>query len=168
MSSPSTGKLCEEGCLQDFHKSSWEGRCYLGGTCCPPRLYFLLKMKQFALKLCSSISGGDFAQLALVPSSADSTLLTLGKRGERGCGAIKPWERGREVMTPRGSRVSLAPTKCSMAEASCLAPPSDQIQLMIREQLNGWDHPTESFVQSNVWRPWRGWSFTSEMMSKCH
>lgn len=121
-------KLHEEGCVcRDFHKSCWEGRCYLGGTWCPPHLYFLLEMKQFALKLCSTVSGKDLAQLALVPSWADSTLLTLGKKGE-GLWCCKTLGKGERDDDTEAQRVSLAPTKSSMIGASCLALPPDQIQ----------------------------------------
>lgn len=164
------GKLCEEGNVcRDFHKSFWEGRCYLGGTCCLPHLYFLLEMKQYALKLCSSVSSQDFAQLALLPSWAESTLLTLGKR-EDGLWCYRTLGKGERGDDTEGQPSLPCTHKMQHSRDKLSCTPPDQIQLMIRELGTH-----ETILQKLLARlkfeeegGWRGWSFTSEGMSKCH
>lgn len=146
------GKLCEEGNVcRDFHKSFWEGRCYLGGTCCLPHLYFLLEMKQYALKLCSSVSSQDFVQLALLPSWAESTLLTLGKR-EEGLWCYKTLGK-RERGDDTEGQPSLPCThkmQHSRGKLSCTPPRSNSVDDL--RAGNTWDHPTETAGQTKVWR----------------
>lgn len=149
------GKALRRGlCLQGFSQILLRREVLPGRN----MLYVLLEMKQFALKLCPSVSGQDFAQLALVPSWADCT---LGKRGE-GLWCYKTLGKGERGEDNKGHPCNHK-MQHDRGKLSCIAP--NQIQLMINRAGNSWDHPTQIFVQTKVWR---GWSFTSEEMSKCH
>lgn len=54
-------------------------------------------------------------------------------KGERGCDALKPWEKGRGVTTLRGKGVSITPPRLSMAGVGYLTSTRNQIRLMLRE-----------------------------------
>lgn len=122
-------------------------------------------MKQSALRLCSSLSGQDFAQLALVQSWAGSIPLTPREEGRGAVVPRNPGKRGDDTERRR----DLPHTRKAQHGRGRLSSTAPWSNLVDAQRAGSrWNHPTEVVGQANTWRPWRGRSFPSEEISKCH